>query len=152
MTPTWRLAGVLTLVATALSVSIPSKADCAAPVIEISPDRGPAGAEVTVTGFGWILGCDDTGGGGCSADEHAEENDPEINIPLSFLGPLTGEFEREWRERGTSDTAAERFSVGEVDADEEGSFRERITVPHLPPGRYVVTSEIGGWQIFTIED
>jgi hypothetical protein len=136
-----------------LSFSVPSTASCAAPTISLSPASGKPGTQITVSGQGWVSGCDDTGGGGCfgSTQEEAEPSHPYKDVTLAFVGPLTKKLERELRTDGTTTSAARSVKVGEADADAQGIFTVAVAVPDLPPSRYLVTSDFGDVEIFKIK-
>ncbi|WP_121253659.1 hypothetical protein [Nocardioides ferulae] len=71
----------------------PAAASCAAPSLEVpGAARTPvvlhAGERVTVTGRGFVEGCDDTGGGsvlGCSGGDEGETEEPMSDVELVLL-------------------------------------------------------------------
>jgi hypothetical protein len=154
MRPVGRTTAALVLVGAAFTFTVPSAASCSAPTITLSPASGRAGTEATVSGQGWVSGCDDTGGGSCfgSTDGEAEPSRPYTDVTLAFVGPLTKKLEREFRTEGTTTSAARSVEVGEADADAQGSFAVEVAVPDLPPGGYFVTSEFGDVAIFQIKN
>lgn len=90
----------------------PAGAACMAPVIEVSPRSASPGALVTITGYGWRHGCNDTvdcpTGGPCPANSDAP---PRTGIRLRFSQGRTGDV------------------LGVADADHNARFTHVATVP-----------------------
>lgn len=152
MCPIHRVLIALIATGAVLSVSVTSFASCVPPETSLSRSSGSLGDEVVVTGRWWLDGCNDVGGVGMCSQDHPEPTPPIEDITIGFMGPMTKELRREWNRRGTHDSAEHFVDLAEVDADHDGRFRTEISVPDLPPGRYVVTSEFGEDSEFVIND
>jgi hypothetical protein len=148
MRPARKVAAALVVAAAALSISVPSRASCAAPTVNLSAAAGYRGDQIIASGRGWVSGCDDTGGGGigCSGyvEDPPEPSHPEQNITIWFVGPVNDVVER--------DRSAAEFSVvvGHADADDHGRWDVRLTVPELKGGTYYVISNHGSVAQFQI--
>ena len=129
-----------------LSITVDSRATSyPASSLELSSTAGRVGMEVTIIGRDFIR-CEESGG--CSSNEF-EVCEPDKNIRLFFVGPLTKELKEELRMEGTT-TSANFVELGEPDADDEGYFELRFNVPKFPTGRYFVKPEFGDPLIFRI--
>lgn len=116
-------------------VAMPSRAVCAAPAIFVGKDPRTAveypevesGSEVTISGFAWMRGCDDTEESGCGS----EDPEPYQDIVVRLRGPVSP----------THPNEANSIVLGEVDATDEGDFRLTTTLPTLKPGDYYIIAE-----------
>lgn len=138
MTPSMRVAFSALLTATAFGLAVPSRAACAPPMVSIGAFRAEPGDTITVTGQGWVDGCDDTGGsaGGCAARD--DEADPVADIELRLMGPKTDQTDRMLNAGHIGDTEVDVL-LAEAAADGGGGFTEDITIPDVAPGRYFIT-------------
>jgi hypothetical protein len=98
-------------------------AACAAPEITFAKRRVDLGETLTIRGRFWLDECQDSGG--CSVNacgqtkcDYGPEPQPYENVRLFLSGPRS-------------------VHVGTVDADRRGRFKLRVTIPDVPPGRYV---------------
>lgn len=124
--------------AAAFGVALPSRASCAPPMVSIDAFQAEPGDTITVTGEGWIDGCDDTGGEGGGCASGGDEEQPVSNIELRLKGPKTDQTDRMLDTGDIGETEVD-ILLGEVGADDEGQFTEQITVPEVPSGRYFIT-------------
>jgi len=90
----------------------PAEAACMDPVVEIRPRAAGPGDAVTISGYGWRQGCNDTvdcpDGGPCPTDASAP---PRTGIRLRFS------------QGRNNDT------LGVADADQNGRFTHQATIP-----------------------
>lgn len=88
------------------------EAACMQPLVEVSPKSARPGANVTISGYGWRHGCNDTvscpDGGPCASDPDAP---PRTGIRLRFSQGLNSE------------------TLGVADGDQNGRFTFVATVP-----------------------
>lgn len=130
-----------------LSLVPASVASCAPPMVSIDDFEAAPGDEIRVSGTAWSSGCEDTGGsaGGCASA--AESSKPLQNIELRLKGPRTDQTQKQLDVGAIGETEVD-LSLGEVDADDEGSFTASITIPDVAAGRYFITaiSELPAYQ------
>lgn len=118
----------------------PAAASCAAPSLSVEGHdtdqrvRLVPGEEVTVTGRGFVEGCDDTGGSsasplGCSGDDHEEIETPLTDIELVALqGQPT-----------MKETSLATADAGTAEDDDLGQITWTFVVPRtLSPGPAVL--------------
>ena len=125
------LAVLLGLLAAAPYPQAPAVASCAGPTLEV--EDAPAvpvvvrrGEQVTVTGRGFVDGCDDTGGGsafGCSGDDEREIESPLADIELVLL---QGQPTMTQTSLGVAD-------AGSAEDGELGQVTWTFTVPEQQP-------------------
>ncbi len=110
--------------ASALSIHSMATADCAAPSLEVTTKDVSPGERLLVVGHSWGDACNDTPGPGC--------NPPPLGEPIQDVTILL-------KNKSTGETV----EVALVDATDEYDFEVTITIPDLPPGKYVLIDARG---------
>jgi hypothetical protein len=137
----------------------PVQASCAAPYLTIpgEPQGLRVGEIFTVRSVGgWgDFGCDDTGGGsmfGCT-DEDLDEatGEPDRDIEIRLVGPLTLGQERRYGRSRHQPESASHVVLDIVDANEDGDFEVELEVPDIEPGRYAIDTPLGYDDLFFID-
>ena len=110
------------VVAAGAVLAMPSAAhaSCVPHEVRVEPSQAPAGAEVTITGVGWFVGCNDTGQG---VPEPADTADLSVT------------------------QAGKTFPLGRVNADERYTFSTTVRLPaELRTGEATVIGQGRGGQ------
>jgi hypothetical protein len=99
--------------------------------LEIDESSVTAGEQVTLSGEYWFSECPsvDDEPGGCAGKQPSEGpyGPPDENIALAIKNPRSGRS----------------IMLGTVDAGPDYTFEHSVTVPKLPPGRYLFTANTG---------